>query len=54
MFAKYGQDQTIEKDPFVLEEFIQEEAHMLTGYDRCEQTKDPLTRIHLGSDVVFY
>ena len=22
MFAKYGQDQTIEKDPFVLEEFV--------------------------------
>lgn len=52
MFAKDGQDQTVEKDPFVLKEFVQEEAHVLTGYNRCEQPKDPLTCIHLSSNVM--
>ena len=53
MFAKDCQYQTVEKDPFVLEEFVQEEAHVLTGYNRCEQPKDPLTCIHLGSYIMF-
>ena len=48
-----GQNQRVEEDPLVLEEFVEEEVHVLAGYDRGEEAEDPLARVHLGADVVF-
>ena len=53
MLAENSQDQTVEKDPFVLEEFVQKEAHMFTRNHGCKQPKDPLTCIHLSPDIMF-
>ena len=46
--------QLVEEDPFVLEELVKEVMHVVVGYHTGKKTKDPLTCIHFGPDVVLH
>ena len=53
MSFKQRQDQLIEKDPLVFEEFVEKVTHVIAGDDWSEHTKYPLTCIDICPDVIF-
>ena len=46
------QNELVEKNPLVLEEFVKKETHVIARNDRCKKAEYPFTRIHIGPYVI--